>query len=237
MNKKHFPYFLKEFKLVFKKGDDYVAITTIFGINGVGKDTVANSLRANNPDLSVTSISRMLMYILGITKTYDVSELVNEEQYKQLESIPQPRMIEIENTDYKNILYEIAKSDENVIMLSHLISALRHKDKIEYLTNRITPDWYVDINQALIELVAPYDLISKRRENDLKRKRSVDVEEIKYHQLLCTKEWERIQQTNSSAKEKMFVVNNIDLNEATNDIENILYNDVKLVRKIRSDKK
>ena len=80
-----------------------MAITTIFGINGVGKDTVANSLRTNNPDLLVTSISRMLMYILGITKTYDVNEKVCEEQYKMLESVPQEKMIKIENTDYKDI--------------------------------------------------------------------------------------------------------------------------------------
>ena len=75
-----------------------MAITTIFGINGVGKDTVANSLRTNNPDLLVTSISRMLMYILGITKTYDVNEKVCEEQYKMLESVPQEKMIKIGKT-------------------------------------------------------------------------------------------------------------------------------------------
>lgn len=213
-----------------------MAITTIFGINGVGKDTVANSLRTNNPDLLVTSISRMLMYILGITKTYDVNEKVCEEQYKMLESVPQEKMIKIENTDYKDMLDEIASSKEDLIMLSHLISALRHGDKIQYLTDRTTPDWYVKLNQALIQLVAPSDIVSYRRKNDVNRKRETSIEEIEYHQSLCTNEWERIKRVNPDTTNRMFIVNNINLSDATNEIEQIMHDQAKILRKIRSDK-
>ncbi len=213
-----------------------MAITTIFGINGVGKDTVANSLRTNNPDLLVTSISRMLMYILGITKTYDVNEKVCEEQYKMLESVPQEKMIKIENTDYKDMLDEIASSKEDLIMLSHLISALRHGDKIQYLTDRTTPDWCVKLNQALIQLVAPSDTVSYRRKNDVNRKRETSIEEIEYHQSLCTNEWERIKRVNPDTANRMFIVNNINLSDATNEIEQIMHDQAKVLRKIRSDK-
>lgn len=213
-----------------------MAITTIFGINGVGKDTVANSLRTNNPDLLVTSISRMLMYILGITKTYDVNEKVCEEQYKMLESVPQEKMIKIENTDYKDMLDEIASSKEDLIMLSHLISALRHGDKIQYLTDRTTPDWYVKLNQALIQLVAPSDIVSYRRKNDVNRKRATSIAEIEYHQSLCTNEWERIKRVNPDTANRMFIINNINLSDATNEIEQIMHDPAKVLRKIRSDK-
>ncbi len=213
-----------------------MAITTIFGINGVGKDTVANSLRTNNPDLLVTSISRMLMYILGITKTYDVNEKVCEEQYKMLESVPQEKMIKIENTDYKDMLDEIASSKEDLIMLSHLISALRHGDKIQYLTDRTTPDWYIKLNQALIQLVAPSEIVSYRRKNDVNRKRETSIEEIEYHQSLCTNEWERIKRVNPDTTNRMFIVNNINLSDATNEIEQIMHDQAKVLRKIRSDK-
>ena len=213
-----------------------MAITTIFGINVVGKDTVANSLRTNNPDLLVTSISRMLMYILGITKTYDVNEKVCEEQYKMLESVPQEKMIKIENTDYKDMLDEIASSKEDLIMLSHLISALRHGDKIQYLTDRTTPDWYVKLNQALIQLVAPSDIVSYRRKNDVNRKRETSIKEIEYHQSLCTNEWERIKRVNPDTTNRMFIVNNINLSDATNEIEKIMHDQAKVLRKIRSDK-
>lgn len=212
-----------------------MSLITIYGINGVGKDTVANSLRGRNNELSVTSISRILMYILGITKTYDVNEKVYEDQYKILESIPQEKMIKIENTDYKKLLYEIANSKENLIILSHLISALRHGDKIQYLTDRITPDWYVKLNKALIQLVAPTDIISERRKNDIFRKRDVSVNEIEYHQLLCTKEWERIKKMNIDASNKMFIVNNVDLDTATTNIEKIMYGEPKILKKVRND--
>ena len=213
-----------------------MAITTIFGINGVGKDTVANSLRTNNPDLLVTSISRMLMYILGITKTYDVNEKVCEEQYKMLESVPQEKMIKIENNDYKDMLDEIDSSKEDVIMLSHLISALRHGDKIQYLTDRTTPDWYIKLNQALIQLVAPSEIVSYRRKNDVNRKRETSIEEIEYHQSLCTNEWERIKRVNPDTTNRMFIVNNINLRDATSEIEQIMHDKAKVLRKIRSDK-
>ena len=212
-----------------------MAITTIFGINGVGKDTVANSLRTNNPDLLVTSISRMLMYILGITKTYDVNEKVCEEQYKMLESVPQEKMIKIENTDYKDMLDEIASSKEDLIMLSHLISALRHGDKIQYLTDRTTPDWYIKLNQALIQLVAPSEIVSYRRKNDVNRKRETSIEEIEYHQSLCTNEWERIKRVNPDTTNRMFIVNNINLRDATSEIEQIMHDKAKVLRKIRTD--
>ena len=182
-------------------------------------------------------MSRVLMYILDITKTYDVSEKVCEDQYKKLESVPQSKMIEIENTDYKKILCEIAKSDKNVLMLSHLISALRHGEQINYLTDRLTPDWYVDANNALIQLVAPFNVISERRKNDQTRNRNVDISEIEYHQSLCTNEWERIKRVKPETINKMFIVENVDLSKATNDIENIMKNKVKILKLDGGDNK
>ena len=153
-----------------------------------------------------------------------------------LESVPQEKMIKIENTDYKDMLDEIASSKEDLIMLSHLISALRHGDKIQYLTDRTTPDWYVKLNQALIQLVAPSDIVSYRRKNDVNRKRETSIEEIEYHQSLCTNEWERIKRVNPDTTNRMFIVNNINLSDATNEIEQIMHDQAKVLRKIRSDK-
>lgn len=44
-----------------------MGLNTIFGINGIGKDTVAEELRKRKPEVIVTSMSRVLMYILGIS--------------------------------------------------------------------------------------------------------------------------------------------------------------------------
>ena len=53
-------------------GGEQMGLYTIFGINGIGKDTIAEELRKKNQEIEVTSMSRLLMFILGISKTYDV---------------------------------------------------------------------------------------------------------------------------------------------------------------------
>lgn len=204
-----------------------MGLYTIFGINGVGKDTVAKELRNNNPNLKITSMSRILMYILGISKTYDVAEKITEEQYRLLENVPQNRMIDIENNEYKIIIQKMASSDNKVLFLSHLISALRHGNEIIYLTDRLTPNWFIDINEKLIQLVASPELISIRRKNDNSRNRRIDIEEIRKHQELCSQEWERISKINLQTRRKMNVVENVRLYDTVEKIQSIIFENQK----------
>ncbi len=200
-----------------------MGLYTIFGINGIGKDTVAEELRKRNQRIEVTSMSRLLMFILKISKTYDVREGISERQYKALENIPQRTMIDIENNEYKELIEKISRSDKDIVILSHLISALRLGDEVKFLEDRKTPGWFVDMNKKLIQLTAPPQLISERRQKDKKRIRGYETEEIMKHQRLCDKEWERIKKKDSSSKQKMFIVENIELNKAVNDIEDIIF--------------
>lgn len=207
-----------------------MAITTLFGINGVGKDTIAENLRKKNPEITVSSVSRMLMYILGISKTYDVREKVTEEQYKILESIPQTQMVKIENEEYRRILEKIAKEDKKVIFINHLVTAMRHGEDVQYLTKRLTPDWYIDLNENLIQLVAPSNVIVIRRMNDATRVRSSNIEQIEEHQALCSNEWERIMSRGPEVKQKMHIVDNISLERAVEDVENIAIKEKKNIQ-------
>ena len=207
-----------------------MAITTLFGINGVGKDTIAENLRKKNPEITVSSVSRMLMYILGISKTYDVREKVTEEQYKILESIPQTQMVKIENEEYRRILEKIAKEDKKVIFINHLVTAMRHGEDVQYLTKRLTPDWYIDLNENLIQLVAPSNVIAIRRMNDATRVRSSNIEQIEEHQALCSNEWERIMSRGPEVKQKMHIVDNISLERAVEDVENIAIKEKKNIQ-------
>ena len=92
-----------------------MSLNTIFGINGVGKDTIAEQIRKNNPNVRVTSMSRLLMYILGITSNFDVRKKVGEKEYGMLEAVPQSRMIEIENSEYRQFIERFSNSKENII--------------------------------------------------------------------------------------------------------------------------
>ena len=165
-----------------------MGLYTIFGINGIGKDTVAKEIRKKTQDIEVTSLSRLLMFILGISKSYDVQEKINEEQYKALEKMPQSTMRFIEDNEYRQLLERLAKEDKDVIFLSHLITALRLGNKVEFLEDRKTPDWFVDINDKLIQLVAPAQMVAERRQRDKTRTRCYEIDEIIKHQELCTKE-------------------------------------------------
>lgn len=200
-----------------------MGLYTIFGINGIGKDTVAKEIRKKTQDIEVTSMSRLLMFILGISKSYDVQEKINEEQYKALEKMPQSTMRFIEDNEYRQLLERLAKEDKDVIFLSHLITALRLGNKVEFLENRKTPDWFVDINDKLIQLVAPAQMVAERRQRDKTRTRCYEIDEIIKHQELCTKEWERIKKKDYCTARKMSIVENIDLNQAVREVENIIF--------------
>ena len=200
-----------------------MGLYTIFGINGIGKDTVAKEIRKKTQDIEVTSMSRLLMFILGISKSYDVQEKINEEQYKALEKMPQSTMRFIEDNEYRQLLERLAKEDKDVIFLSHLITALRLGNKVEFLEDRKTPDWFVDINDKLIQLVAPAQMVAERRQRDKTRRRFYEIDEIIKHQELCTKEWERIKKKDYCTARKMSIVENIDLNQAVREVENIIF--------------
>lgn len=213
-----------------------MGLNTIFGINGIGKDTIAEELRKKNPQIRVTSVSRILMYILGITNTYDVREKVTEEQYKLLENTPQSTMIEIENNDYRKLLEKIAKNENKTIFINHLVTAMRHGKKIEYLTERKIPNWFIELNDNIIQIVSPSNLIAQRRMNDISRNRSTDINQIEEHQELCTKEWKRISEENILFKNKMHIVENIQLSKAVADIENIILEKDKHDKKLCNSK-
>ena len=200
-----------------------MGLYTIFGINGIGKDTVAEEIRKKRQDIEVTSMSRLLMFILGISKSYDVREKITEEQYKALEKIHQSTMKSIESNEYRQLLEKLAKGDKDVIFLSHLITALRLGNKVEFLEDRKTPDWFVDINGKLIQLVAPAQIVAERRQKDKTRRRCYEIDEIIKHQELCTKEWERIKRKDYYTAKKMSVVENIDLNQTVREVEDIIF--------------
>lgn len=88
-----------------------MTMNTLFGINGSGKDTVANELQQRlwrRSKLVVTSMSRMSMYLLGITDNFDAARSVRPEAYRTLEQVPQKQMVELESGPYKDLVEDLA---------------------------------------------------------------------------------------------------------------------------------
>ena len=66
-------------------------------------------------------MSRLSMFLLDIINSPDVSNEVNETQYKQLESIPQEKMISLENNEYRQELEKMTKMGGSSIYIFYIL--------------------------------------------------------------------------------------------------------------------
>lgn len=205
-----------------------MSLITIYGINGIGKDTVANALKNSvTQNIYITSTPRLLMYAFGITKTFYTNEKIQKEQYQMLESIDQSEIDKIDNTYCRELLEEFAASNSRYfILISHLVPALNlYSEETSYLTDRKIQDWYIDLNRCLVQLVAPAEIVLKRREEDLRfRSRPVSIDQIKYHQNLCDVEWARIIDSinNNNLNCVAESIPNIELIDTVEDVKRLL---------------
>lgn len=207
-----------------------MSFNTLYGINGVGKDTVANRLKQDyDHTMTITSMSRLSMYLLGITDHYDAQRKVSTEAYAELEQVPQPEMVELEEGACRDFIHDLAQSDQNTLMLSHLVFALHvgHREPV-YLTDRRIPDWYIQENSGIVQLQAEPETIISRRLRDLEdeavqRVRPTALEQVKTHQTLCDTEWNRLLSRPIVIPKGLHIVENHDLDDTVNKVGEILY--------------
>jgi len=201
-----------------------MALSTLYGVNGVGKDTIGAELLSRHPDTQLTSESRLFMYILGITSDYRAQTKASREQYKQLEDTPQKRMLEIQDTDYMYLVDDLKKRENTTILLSHLVFALHLDKEITYLDSRETPEWFVDANDTLVQLVAPPEVILERRMQDAAQRDrgAFTLEDIQTHQRLCDRKWEKL--TALAVNDTVCIsVENINKDQAAEETEHAIF--------------
>jgi len=197
---------------------------TMFGLNGVGKDTIASELREKNKNLVTTSESRMLMYLLGITDGVTTDISVGRAQYSQLESTPQEKIVELEQGGpMEELLGSIAIGKQPVLNLSHLVFATYLDGNVAYL-EKSKPEWYVKSSDVFVNVVAPSEVVLQRRigESATRERITSGEEEIMHHQALCDSEWDRMQ-TLGLPTTRFVVVENVDLDTAVRATEEAIY--------------
>lgn len=204
-----------------------MSLNTLYGVNGVGKDTVAAEIKANRAqDVVITSASRLSMYLLGITDNFDAQRSISRDHYKKLESVPQTEMVELEEGPYKEFVTELANGGDRVMMLSHLVFALHLDKEVVYLADRHVPDWYISENDSLIQLTStPEEILARRRIDALtgSRDRPALLSQIMAHQALCNTEWNRIKNGQTLPKKGMHTVENTSLPDTCLEVGDILY--------------
>lgn len=175
-----------------------MSLEIIFGINASGKDSLIRELKTKRNDIQTTTETRLLMYHLGYISDFRAEAPVSKDAYKALEDTPQPKVIEITNTKYRETLRGFSESEVEYFLLSHLVFALTiDKDNPIYLTDRHVPPWYRDISQKLIQIVCDPEEILRRRLKDkdtgVRDRGNMDsLEEIIKHQSLCESEWQKL---------------------------------------------
>lgn len=171
-----------------------MSLETIYGINASGKDAIANKLKENDSSIFITTESRLLMYLLEITKSYAAEDVVSKEQYKALENTSQEKIKEVTETTYKKMLENFRESKNNILLLSHLVFML-HIDKEPVFLDQKDPA-FPEISNGLIHIKSSEEDILIRRNNDningIRLRSHSSLELITKHQTLCDVKWEKI---------------------------------------------
>lgn len=195
----------------------------MFGINAVGKDTIANKFMERNPKTFITSESRLLMHYLGIIDKCGVDDQVAREDYKKLENTSQKRIKTITNGVYKDSLISFSQNSHLTILLSHLVFML-HIDKEEpvFLDDKDPP--FTELSNGLIQIKSGIEDILSRKikdnEKGIRERYHCAKELIKKHQLLCDKKWEKI--IASRPINTYTVIDNDNIDKAVSDVERFI---------------
>ncbi len=199
----------------------------MFGINASGKDSLVKELKNKRTRIETTTETRLLMYHLGYISDFRAETPVDKASYKALENTPQPKVIEITNSIYKETLAAFSDSETEYFLLSHLIFALTiDKDKPIYLTDRPVPSWYRDIGRKFVQVVCDPEEILRRRlkdkDNGVRDRGNMDfLEEIVKHQSLCETEWQKL--IGGLPESRYTTIVNNDSKIAVNELEAFLY--------------
>lgn len=198
-------------------------LITIYGINAVGKDTIAKELKSENPEIFVTSESRLLMYHLGIIDEFGIDSSVTKSDYKKLESTTQDRILSITNGTFKADLVKFRNSRRITILLSHLVFML-HIDKADpiFLTDKDPA--FPELADALIHIKSdPEDIFSRRIKDNIdgiRERYHTDLKLIKKHQSLCDEKWGKI--IKNRTKDSYTIIFNGDIKKAISEVNNFI---------------
>lgn len=195
----------------------------MFGINAVGKDTIAKMLKSKHPSVFITTESRLLMYHLGIISDFAADSTVTEADYKKLENTPQSKIIPITNGPYRESLKSFETSNRITLLLSHLVFILHIGKKPIFLNQKDPP--FPELSTGLIQIKASYGNILNRRAKDnadgTRMRYSSQLELLQKHQMFCDQKWAKI--TLHRDPNTYITVINKDLETAVQQIDDFIW--------------
>lgn len=144
-----------------------MSLVILFGINGVGKDTIAKRAAESVGSIDIISGSRVMMKGLGFDVGITSDSPVTDEMYRALELTPSDVKANMADTIFRQelISYKQANPDRIGVISSHLVIARREGNSVSFETDLIR-DWFPQTFDLLVHVTAPVDDIIERHARD-----------------------------------------------------------------------
>ncbi len=128
-------------------------LVLLVGINGVGKDTVANEIKTRWPGIKVVSGSKVFMKAAGLSVGLNTNQPASLQDYQFIEAIPADEAEQIYNTQFYQILSDLKNSSAITLLLYHLcIVKVDPKSNAISFDDSFVRDWYYDLFDCFILL-------------------------------------------------------------------------------------
>lgn len=167
-------------------------LIVFYGINGVGKDRIAKEILKTNKDFLVISQSRLLMYHLGIVKSFISKTELKQSTYQTLETIKEKEIKNLSETLCRKTILDLSNSGKMVFYLSHLNVVKFFQNKYKCSPSKPTK-WIKKEADALIFINAnSSDIFTWRKNSKDKRNRQGSLANINLQKKIAKEEWQKL---------------------------------------------
>lgn len=193
-----------------------------FGVNGVGKDTLAKELKKRHPTLELLIGSRIMLKGLGFDIKIDVgSPPPTREMYKVLEGLSEETKLAMTDNIFRETLVEFKNTGRRGILSSHLVIARRSRDNTIEFQKDLFRKWFPEVFDGFVLIEASPESIIKRQGFDkttgFRDRGELTKETIVEQQNLTKLEWEKVK--SSTKPERRLEIFNEDLVLVTRQLE------------------
>lgn len=168
-----------------------------FGVNGVGKDTLAKELKKRHPELELLNGSRIMLRSLGFDIGMDVgSPTPTRAMYKVLEDLPEETKLAMTDGVFKEGLVDFKNTSRSGILSSHLVIARKNRNNTIEFQKNLFREWFPEVFDGLVLIEASPESIIKRQGLDktagFRDRGDLTREMIVEQQNLAKLEWEKV---------------------------------------------
>ena len=174
-----------------------MAITILFGVNGVGKDALAAEVQRADPSLAIISGSRVLMKALGMDVQITADFPVPFSYYQRLDALDLKTANAIYEDQFAEIIRDCKRTGPNALLLSHL-SIL----KVDPVTGRRSFDddfireWFYELFDRFVLVKADANTIKSRNDKDsqagIRTRNSLSVMETQDQIDRSDRQWQKL---------------------------------------------